>query len=306
MSTEIKQTEFGTQVGPVEFIWARNSKEFLFANSIYIKGKPSIIVDPSAAFTYIEQLATTHAVDMVLNTHYHADHRSLNGLFQKALFASHEADAAAIRSYETYEKIADPDPQSSYALWRKQVFQKYHIVDCPVAKLYQDKDVVETDATTIEVVHIPGHTPGHIALWFKDLKLLYISDIDLTPYGPWYANIVSDIDQFKDSVKKVMNIEADYYVTSHGERLYPPEKFHEKIERFYRQFDERDEKILNLLKEGPKELVHIASEAIVYRRPSLVDPLKAYFQWQMVVKHLQRLEKQGMIRREGEKYILAK
>jgi len=59
MSAPIKQTEYGSQIGDVEFIWARNSKEFLFANSIYIRGKPSIIVDPSATFTYIDRLAST-------------------------------------------------------------------------------------------------------------------------------------------------------------------------------------------------------------------------------------------------------
>lgn len=288
----------------MEFLWARNSKEFLFANSIYIRGSPSIIVDPSATFTYIENLANTHAVDMVLNTHYHGDHRSLNGLFKKAIFAAHELDAPSIRDGDTYEKNADTDLSSFYTQWRKQVFQKYHIVDSPVAQLYKGGEILETGSTQIELIHIPGHTPGHMALHFKNLRCLFISDIDLTPYGPWYANVVSNIDDFIASVEKVKNIEADYYVTSHGERLYTPEKFQEKITRFARHFTERDEKILDLLKSGPKEAPEIASEGIVYRKPSLADPLKAYFQWQMVQKHLERLVLKGLIQKDGEKFFL--
>ena len=305
MPAEIKTTDYGTQIGDVEFIWARNSKEFLFANSILIKGSPAIIVDPSATFTYIEQLAMSHSVKIVLNTHCHADHRSLNNLFKEVIFAAHEKDAPAIRDHETYEEFADTDPHSFYSEWRKQFFKQYQIQDCPVSQLYKGHELIETDTTQIQFIHIPGHTPGHMALHFKNINTVFTADIDLTPYGPWYANVVSDIDEFIASVEKMKKIEADYYVSSHGERIYTPEQYQEKIERFGRHFQERDEKILELLKAGPVDLAHIASEGIVYRRPSLADPLKAYFQWQMVQKHLERLIKKGMIRKEGELYLLA-
>lgn len=304
MSVEIVETEFGARLKDVEFIWARNSKEFLFANSIYVHGSPAILVDPSASFTYIERLALSHAVDMVLNTHYHGDHRSLNGLFKSAVFAAHEKDAPAIRDSATYEKYADTDSSSFYSQWIRQVFQQYHIADCPVSKLLKGNEVIKTDSTEIELVPIPGHTPGHLALFFRDIRCLFVSDIDLTPYGPWYANVVSDIDDFIASVEKVKNWDADYYVASHGERVYTPEQFQDKITKFARHFSERDEKIIDLLKQGPREAAMIASEGIVYRRASLADPLKAYFQWLMVGKHLDRLVRRGEIVKEGEVYRL--
>lgn len=295
-------TTYGSQIGDVEFIWARNSKEFLFANSILIKGKPSIIVDPSATFTYIDALASSKTVDMVLNTHYHGDHRSLNGLFKNSVFASHELDAPAIRSYEVYEKYNDNNPESVYSIWRKMVFEQNHIVDCPVSKLFKGDELIETDTTQIQLVHIPGHTPGHMALWFKNISCLYLSDIDLTPYGPWYANVESNLDDFIQSVKKVKKIEVDHYVTSHGERIYDREKFLEKITRFENCFEDRDNKIIDFLKNGPQIREQIASEGIVYKRLALSDPLKAYFQWQMVGKHLERLIKLKVIEQDGEYY----
>lgn len=304
MTASIITTDHGSRLGSVEFIWARNSKEFLFANSIYVKGSPSLIIDPSAVFTYIESLALTQAVDIVVNSHYHADHRSLNGLFKKIIYAAHEADSACIRDYATYEEYADPDPNSFYSQWRRHVFEQYHIQDSPVSLMLKDGEIIDTGDTQIEVVHIPGHTPGHLAFHFKPINVLYLSDIDLTPYGPWYANIHSDIDAFKRSVKRISQIEADYYVTSHGERLYEPEKFQEKIARFAKHFDDRDQKIIDCLKDGPKELLHIASLGIVYRTAALKDPLKAYFQWQMVLKHLERLCNQGVVSLENNHYRL--
>ncbi len=304
MAHEIKNTPQGAQIGDVEFLWARNSKEFLFANSIFIKGSPAILVDPSATFTYIDHLASSHAVDIVLNTHYHADHRSLNGLFKKVIFAAHEKDALAIRDYPTYEQWCDDNPSSPYSLWRKEVFEQYHITDCPVSKLYKGNELIETDTTQIQLVHIPGHTPGHMALHFKNISCLYLSDIDLTPYGPWYANVVSDIDDFIKSVEKVKNIEVDYYVSSHGERIYTREKFLERIGKFGNCFQERDEKIITLLQNRPQTIEELGSEGIVYRKMALVDPLKSYFQYQMLIKHLERLKKLNIIFQEGEKYFL--
>lgn len=297
-------TEYGSRIGDVEFIWARNSKEFLFANSIYIRGNPAIIVDPSASFTYIEQLALAQKVNIVLNTHYHGDHRSLNALFKNVIYAAHEKDAPAIRDYKVYAEYSDADPQSFYSEWIGQVFKQYSIHDCPVSQLYKGDELIETDTTQIQLVHIPGHTPGHLALYFKNIDCLYVSDIDLTPYGPWYANVVSQIDDFIASVDRVKNFPARHYVSSHGERIYTPEQFHEKITRFEKHFSERDEKIMDLLKTGPKDLNAVCSEGIVYRRASLKDPLKFYFQYQMVIKHLDRLIAKGMIEKDGEMYRL--
>jgi len=304
MSVPIIETPHGSRIGDVEFIWARNSKEFLFSNSIYIRGTPSLIVDPSATFTYLEHLSSSQAVNIVLNTHYHGDHRSLNSLFKKVIFAAHEKDAPAIRSYATYGQWCDDNPQSPYSIWRNEVFEEYHITDCPVSQLYKGNELIETDSTQIQLVHIPGHTPGHMALHFKNIRCLYLSDIDLTPFGPWYANVVSNLDDFIASVEKVKNIDADYYVSSHGERIYTPEQFQERITKFAAHFGERDEKILNLLKTGPKTIEELGSEGIVYRRMALVDPLKAYFQYLMILKHLERFEKQGVIVKDGEMYCL--
>lgn len=299
----IIETPYGARIGDVEFIWARNSKEFLFSNSILIHGDSPVIVDPSASFSYIAQLAEAHYVKTVLNTHYHADHRSLNQLFQNVVFASHTADAQAISDFTYYNKIS-AEEHSFYHEWIAGIFKKYKIVDCPVSLKLSDGDVIDTGAERIHIIHIPGHTPGHIALHFEMADILFVSDIDLTPYGPWYANELSNIELFKASIAKVRNIECKYYVPSHGERIYDREKFLEKLDRFAGAFAARDEKILELLKDHPMELGELCSNGIVYKQASLVDPLKCYFQLAMVKKHIDILEKQGMIVRDGEKIVL--
>lgn len=304
MQEIIMPTEQGCRLQDVEFIWAKNSKEFLFSNSILVHGAEPVIVDPSANFTYIEQLAKARYIKTVLNTHRHGDHRSLNHLFKDVIFAAHQEDAEAISHFSAYAQSADKNPQSFYIEWMQETFKKYQIVDCAVSLKLKDDDFIDTGSERIRIIHIPGHTRGHVALFFEKADLLFTSDVDLTPYGPWYAADDSNIIEFKTSVERLRQIECSFYVPSHGERIYDREKFLEKLDRFALAFAEREQKILEVLKAEPQDLVHLSSQPIVYRRGSLGDPLKCYFQLRMVEKHLQDLLQRGVIFQENDLFFL--
>lgn len=300
MTKEPQNTEHGLRVGDVELIWARNSKTFFFSNSILIHdGKPTL-VDPSANFSYLEQLASKKQVQQVLNTHYHLDHRSLNGLFPHATLMCHKLDQKALTSFENYLKYADPEGDSSYVQWLKGIFASLGIKETYVSILLKDGDKLPLTGQEVQVIHLPGHTPGHMGLFFKDIDLLFSADVDLTPLGPWYANVSSNMEDFMQSLKRLRDIECQYYTTSHGSRLYDREKFLEKLDRFESAFNTRDEKLLEALKEKPRNLAELSLIGIIYKQSHLQkDPLKASFERQMLIKHIERLEKLGMVRNEG-------
>ena len=132
------------------------------------------------------------------------------------------------------------------------------------------------------------------------LKILITFDIDLTPYGPWYANEVSSIEDFIESIQKIKNIDANLYITSHGERLYDAETFHKKIERFERYFTERENHILEALKEGPATPEILNNKGLMYKKRLLQDQLRAYFGMKMIEKHLKRLEKEGKVFKDDQ------
>ncbi|HEX5033801.1 MAG TPA: MBL fold metallo-hydrolase [bacterium] len=296
MSGIPEQTEQGTRLGDIEFIWAKNSREFFFSNSVLIHDGPSTtIVDPSSNFTYLEQLASRKIVHQVLNTHYHVDHRSLNHLFRQARFICHEKDLAPLLSFENYLKYADSERESNYVQWLKGIFSSLDILEGHVNLTLKDNDLVPLQNHRVRALHIPGHTPGHLALFFEDIDLLYTSDIDLTPLGPWYANISSDIDEFLQSIRKVKHLHCRHYVTSHGGRIYDREQFLEKLEKFESAFEKRDSKLLENLQAGPKSLQELSQVGIIYKASHLSDPLKACFERQMVEKHLERFERQGKV-----------
>lgn len=291
----IEETENGARIGKVEMIWARNSKEFFFSNSILIHDSASpTLVDPSANFSYLEFLASQKRVKQVLNTHYHADHRSLNSLFRPhGRFLCHPLDKP-LMSLENYLKYADPETDSDYVQWLKAIFSSLGIQDPVFHQTLKEGDLVPLADQEVRVVHLPGHTPGHIGLFFKEIDLLFTADVDLTPLGPWYANIPSNIDDFLSSLQRLKNWECAYYITSHGSRFYNRERFLKKLNRFIDAFEKRDNAILESIKERPRNLKELATQGIIYRRLDLQkDPLKAAFERQMIEKHLKRLQEQA-------------
>jgi Zn-dependent hydrolases, including glyoxylases len=289
------KTENGTQIGDVEFIWARNSREFFFSNSILIHDTETTLVDPSSNFTYLEQLAARQIVKQVLNTHYHVDHRSLNHLFRNAKFMCHKLDEKPISSFENYLKYADSERESNYIQWLKGIFSTLDILEGYVSVPLKDNELLPLAGQKVRAIHIPGHTPGHLGLLFEDLSLFYSSDIDLTPLGPWYANISSDIDAFIHSINRVKHIHCQHYATSHGGRIYDKETFMEKLSKFESAFEKRDTRILEALQEKPQSLQELSSIGIIFKSSHLSDPLKACFERQMVEKHLARLKRQEQI-----------
>ncbi len=299
-----KETEHGHRCGNVELVWARNSKDFFFANSIVVHGEQPIIIDPSANFTYLRHLALTPNPYRIINTHYHSDHRALNGRFPNATFMCHREDAPALRSWQAFQKRLDHYSDSIYSEWVRRMWQQMRLEETPVTVELEDNQIIETPEHRLRVIHIPGHTPGLIGILFEKIELLFTSDIDLTPFGPWYANEVSDIEAFKKSIQKIRGIETTHYITSHGQRIFDRTKFLEKLERFERHFARREEQILEALKEEPQTLSKLTDRGIIYRRALQKDPLKVYFSNKMILKHLEQLMERGEVTQDGEQYNL--
>ncbi|MCP5468061.1 MAG: MBL fold metallo-hydrolase [Deltaproteobacteria bacterium] len=299
MSYLPEKTENGVKIGPVELIWANNSTDFFFSNSIFIQDPEATLVDPSANFSYFEQLASQKKVKRVLNTHYHIDHRSLNSLFRNAIFMCHELDLPSLSSFDNYLKYADQVRNSEYIQWLQEIFSRLDIRDPYFSVTFKDGDLLPLKDQKVEIIHLPGHTPGHIGLFFHEIDLLYTSDIDLTPLGPWYANISSSIEEFQQSIQRIQKIECQYYATSHGRRVYSSEQFFQKLERFGNAFEKRELKILENLQKSPLSLEELSKIGIIYRKVQLdTDPLKVSFERQMIEKHLNKMTREKLIYQE--------
>ena len=98
--------------------------------------------------------------------------------------------------------------------FERVVIEEFHYTPRPDAEGFGDGHVFDLGGgVRVEAVHLPGHTRGHSG--FRIGEVFFLSDIDLTGFGPYYGDVWSDLDDFEASLVKVRDEEAEFYVTFH-------------------------------------------------------------------------------------------
>jgi len=179
-------------------------------NSLYVRGEgESVVIDPSV--TVVAMGGAPGPVDAVINSHGHEDHIAGNGLFADARVHVHREDVDGVASVEGLMDIYGWEGPVREA-WAKTVVEEFHFAPRPDAIGFLDGTVFDLGGVTLEAVHLPGHTRGHSGFRISG-GVFFLSDIDLTGFGPYYGDAWSDLDDFEASLVKIRDEDADHYVT---------------------------------------------------------------------------------------------
>ena len=157
---------------------------------------------------------------------------------------------------------------------------------------------------TAVVLHTPGHTPGHCCFHFPDQGLIYLADIDLSRFGPWYGDRGSDIDQTIKSVKRMAGLIDQTWIASHEQAVFEG-NIEKEAQQYLSVIKQREDQLCALLKE-PKTIEEIVAARIIYKKPREPKDFYEFGEWSMITKHLERLLKSGQIVRESGKYLFAR
>jgi glyoxylase-like metal-dependent hydrolase (beta-lactamase superfamily II) len=148
--------------------------------------------------------------------------------------------------------------------FEQTVLDEFHYTPRPDAEGFTDGHVFDLGGgTTVEAVHLPGHTRGHSG--FRIGEVFFLSDIDLTGFGPYYGDVWSDLEQFEESLVKVRDEEADFYVTFHHKGVIEGrELFLELLDGFHAVIGRRHDAMLDFLAE-PRSIGEMADHRFIYR-----------------------------------------
>lgn len=154
----------------------------------------------------------------VLVTHAHIDHIGSLYRFREtygARVVAHEMDTGNIEKGEGVG--AD-----SYGITYRS---------CTVdIKLKGDKASLKFGACEFKVIHIPGHTPGSIAIYadMDNKRVLFGQDI----HGPYQPEWGADPQKAKESLQKLIDLKADILCEGHF-GVYEPAS---AVERYIRRY----------------------------------------------------------------------
>jgi glyoxylase-like metal-dependent hydrolase (beta-lactamase superfamily II) len=135
----------------------------------------------------------------------------------------------------------------------------------PDAIGYKNGAVWDLGQTRVRAFHLPGHTAGHCALLVEPEGVAFIGDIDLSGFGPYYGDASSSLADFRRSLKRVADIPAKVWVTSHHRGVYTDrEKFLGDLAAYAATLDARDKRLIDLLRESPKTLAQLVECRLLY------------------------------------------
>lgn len=284
--------------GPVWFIPGGNRGRYPFCHSIFIEGA-RVLIDPASERERLIKLRENPGVNTVWLSHWHEDHFMHLDLFDDLPLCISERDAAPLSDLDLLmDSYGIDDDFRDY--WRLVLKEQFHFRPRKPTRFLKGGDIINLGRVTVEVMTTPGHTPGHLAFFFKEAGVLFMGDYDLTRFGPWYGDVYSSIEETISSVELLRNIPAKVWVASHETGVFEEEPG--KIwDQYLDAINEREAKLMNLLEE-PQTLEDIVGAWIIYKRPR--EP-KAFFEFgerAHMKKHLEKLMHQGVVAMEGERY----
>ncbi len=288
--------------GPVKFI--RGGK-YPFCHSVLVDDRVRAVIDASSDEEKLKAFKRQGRVDYLITSHAHEDHLVFNYLFPESIFCSHRLDAPFFENLDSLiDCYGDMSPED-LDRWRKFLRDECHYRERKVDFLLEDGAVLELGDARVEVIHTPGHTRGHLAFYFPEEKILFTGDLDLTRAGPYYADRASSVEDIIRSLERLKTYPAEIYLTAHGKGILPGDPA--LIDQYLAIVLSRQERVIDLLKSGPKTLEQVVEEGIIYgKNPKTMGAWDLSLSERgMMIKHLERLVNVGRVKEDGNLYLLA-
>ena len=212
----------------------------------------------------------------------------------------HEVDAPYLQDNTLLNRIFDSGLVAKYFPGKQLDILELYAAFCPISETSPDRtvregDVLEWDEHAFQVIHTPGHHPGHISLYERDERILFVGDM-LGREVPFYTPSSGGVEGYLASMEKYRALEVDLIVPAHGELI---EDAQEVIETAVGKVKRREERLLDALGGRPMPFNEFLPD--LFRNPAQhMFPGAA-----ILASHLEKLKKDGVLREEDGWYLSA-
>jgi len=164
----------------VTLIWESQLKPFYRCNIWHVRGRDrDLLIDSGMGISPLAPhiAAITERPVLAVASHGHVDH--IGGHHEFAERAVHAAEASTLAFPDRHNTIADPYMTEAMFLGAPPpgfVVATYCVRPAPATRLLAEGDVIDLGDRVFEVLHLPGHSPGSIALWEAATGILFSGD----------------------------------------------------------------------------------------------------------------------------------
>ena len=282
----------------IYYLPGENNSRFPYCACLYLKGKDKrVLIDAGMGPKNLAPVKKL-GIDLLILTHCHIDHRLTRAEIMDVPVWCHEKEEEWFSNRDLF-LTAMGFKRSGLDL--SGLFDFTHgIFDTEIAHRLIDGERIDIGGITLETIHTPGHTPGHMAFFIPEHKLLFSGDIDLTPFGPFYGHDFADISDFLRSIENLERVKANMVVSGHAGPFNDnlPERF-----RAYSEIIHNRGRLLLGKLSRPKSIEDFRGSNLFYNSYPDFPELIRWFELVHIEKHLTRLESMGKVRQENDRWV---
>ncbi|MBQ7001174.1 MAG: MBL fold metallo-hydrolase [Oscillospiraceae bacterium] len=184
----------------------------------------AVLIDTGLGVSNIRKIidTLTSLPVLVVTTHVHWDHIGGHGLFER--FAIHESEQEWIS-----DRFPLPLDTVRHSLTCQPCYfpvgfdpMRYQIFQGDPVRFLRDGDILDLGGRRLQVLHTPGHSPGHCCFYEPEQGFLYSGDLIyrgcLDVFYP-----TTDPVLFYQSVKKVRRLDIRRIFPGHHSLNVPPD-----------------------------------------------------------------------------------
>src|SRR5699024_9694171 len=148
------------------------------------------------------------------------------------------------------------------------------------------------------VVHTPGHSPGHICLYFEGSRLLISGDQVITNGTVYVGEPLGKMNEYLRSMRKLLKYDVDTLAPGHGDVVNNGWR---RILELHEYRVRREGEIIMALRTGPKTSLEVAQ--IIYKDRATTERMMEFGRRQ-TDSHLIALEERRLARSDGDQWTL--
>jgi endoribonuclease LACTB2 len=282
----------------IYYLPGENKSRFPYCACLYVKGKNRrVLIDAGMGPQNMAPVKKL-GIDLLVLTHCHIDHRLTRTEIPDVPVWCHEKEDVFLQDRDQFF-TAMGLKRSGLDLAGLFDFAQ-GVFDIEIAHRLTDGDRIDLGGVTLEIIHTPGHTPGHLAIFIPEHDLIFSGDIDLTTFGPFYGHDFADIDDFLSSIGKLKQANAKMVISGHAGPFNG--NLAARFEKYEQVIFTRDRLLLeNLI--GPKSVDDLKGAHLFYKSYPDFPELIRWFELVHIEKHFMRLKTMGKVRQVDNKWI---